>query len=62
MIAAIQFGDQVEHLESGACFAVAAVDGDTIMRGEDGAWFHVDDVCLVSDSIAADLHMAGLDL
>lgn len=55
-----QIGDEVEVLESGSTFKVAGVDGDTVLRAEDGAWFHFDDVCSVSDSIAADLWLAEI--
>jgi hypothetical protein len=55
-------GDEVEVLESGSTFTVAAIDGDTAMRGEDGAWFHFDDLCSVEDSILADLFLGELEI
>lgn len=42
-------GDHVVSLASGIAFKVAGVDDDFVLRAEDGAWLHEDDVDLAQD-------------
>jgi len=42
-------GADVVSLVSGIAFTVAGVDDDFVLRAEDGAWLHEDDVDLAQD-------------
>jgi hypothetical protein len=43
-MAKFNVGDEVVSIVSGAFFRVAGVDDDCVLRAEDGAWLHEDDV------------------
>ena len=43
----VTLGDIVMSDATEMTFAVAGVDGDCVLRAEDGAWLHVDDVTLL---------------
>jgi len=43
----VTIGDIVMSDATDMTFAVAGIDGDCVLRAEDGAWLHVDDVTLL---------------
>lgn len=45
---ALAIGQKAEIIESGTVFDIAGIDGDCVMRGEDGAWFAVGDLIVTT--------------
>jgi len=46
-------GDEVISIVSGIPFRVAGVDGDCVLRAEDAAWLHEDDVDHVCEGFSS---------
>jgi hypothetical protein len=45
-----EVGDEVVSLANDVAFRVAGIDEDCVLRAEDGAWLHEDDVTLACET------------